>query len=211
MNFEIRINPKALISAASELDGFAGSVSETALAVVNRETRRFEQVLQKGMGENIALDPGYIRSQMTFDPATSARSIRARITTRGSLVVLGHYSPKTIYVPATSRRKSFKGDAKRGIPAGQKNAGVQVTVKPSAPRAIPGAFTMTLRRGTQAGDSVGVFTRSPAGGLVHRYGIAPYSLFKYQVAKGQDAFADSLSLSIIDEITGNWDHRKQYG
>lgn len=200
--FRFTVDPSAIIDAANALDAAVGATPEAIRKILNDKTQKFMIDSRRGMLRQIALTEGYVSSKMHFEPAkANDGNMVASITTAGSLVVLGHYSPEVVYRPAV-RPKRAKGDPKRGVPAGMTASGVRVTVKPSAPKQI-GGFTMTLKRGTDQGDTVGVFTREGKR-LKHHYGIAPYSLFRYQVEENKGAFLDELAVSAITAIVDRY-------
>lgn len=190
-----------LIDAARDLDSF--DVGSELASFVSEKAGQFADRTLKGMVRNIALSEGYVKSKMTVEAATKQR-LRAVITTEGSLVVLGHYNPRVTTRPAVRRgNRTSKGDASRGVPPGQVASGVRVTVKPGSPKELPGAFTMRLRRGTDQGDTLGVFTRQ-GGKLLHRYGVAPYSLFRFQINEQQDAFVAEFNDELADRIVDKY-------
>lgn len=197
--FTFTIDPQALLSAADALEGANRGTPEAMAEVMNRKTQQFMTDARRGMLRQIALTDGYVSSKMKFEPAKATdATMRASITTAGSLVVLGHYSPVVTYRPA----KRAKGDPKRGVPVGSAASGVRVTVKPGAPKLI-GGFTMTLKRGNDTGDTIGVFTREGKR-LKHHYGIAPYSLFRFQIEENKGAFLDELAVSAITAIVDRY-------
>lgn len=201
--FEVKVDPTRMLAAGQALVDFAGgSVSEEAQRAVNEQTAAFMVEARRAMIAGIMLSEGYVSSKMQFDPSTNPNRIRASITTAGDLVILGHYNP-VVQTVAAKRPNRAKGDKSRGVPPGQKAAGVGVTIKRGQPKTHPEAFTMRLRRGTDQGDSIGVFTRRGDKKL-HRYGIAPYSLFRFQVDQRQDEFAESLSQVVIDRIVDRY-------
>lgn len=190
------VDTTALIEAAKSFDSadLSAGLSET----LNTELKRFEVTTRKAMVENIALTQGYVESKTTFN-ASSKNRLRASIVVGGSLVVLGHYNPRVLYKPASSRAR---GDRSRGIPAGHKARGVEVTVRPGQPKELraENAFVMRLKRGTDQGDKLGVFTREGKHRILHRYGIAPYSLFNYQAGQREGEFLNELQENSLNDL-----------
>lgn len=187
----------ALVKAADGLDAF--QVTTALRDSLNEQTKAFELTTRKAMVEGINLAESYVASKTRFEPATTGR-LRSSITVAGTLVVLGHYSPRVLYKPAKSRKA--KGDPSRGIPAGYKAAGVAVQVKRGQEKALRSetAFVMRLRRGTDQGDTLGVFTREGNHRILHRYGIAPYSLFRYQAGVREEGFMTDLADDSLNRI-----------
>lgn len=203
--FALKIDPLRVEGLADKLDGFdAARIGAVLVQVVNEVTSKFDTSARRGMNAGINLSDEYISSRMTFVAANDAENPSASITAQGpraGLTTLGHYSPVVTYVPARTGRRA-KGDPKRGVPAGFKASGVKVQVSKSRRVEIPGAFTMTLRRGTVAGDQVGVFVRpTPGGKARHLYAVAPYSLFRHQVEIGIEGVADDLATQTAIRIT----------
>lgn len=149
---------------------------------VNEVTSRFDVLARRRMNEGISLSDAYVKSKVRVDLAT--REPEATITAAGDLTILGHFPLHQMYRQA-NRPARAKGDPARGIPAGSRAAGVRVTIKTAAPTAQARWFTMKLRRGTAAGDKIGVFARAPGGRARHMYGPSPYSLFRFQVKRGE--------------------------
>lgn len=197
--FELTINPAGIEALAGKIAMFdADRLGDIARTVVNDVTARFDTSARKAMNAGIALDDAYISSRMTTVLATSAVNPVATITAQGpraGLTILGHYNPVVTYRAAPGAR----GDAKRGVPANNRAAGVRVEVSRGKPKVIPGAFTMTLRRGAVGGDQVGVFIRE-LGKVRHLYAVAPYSLFRHQVELGLEALDDDLAATAGDVI-----------
>ena len=187
----------ALIKAADGLDAF--QVTTALSEALNEQTKAFEVSTRKAMVEGIKLSESYVASKTKFEPSTAGR-LRSSITVAGTLVVLGHYSPRVIYKPAKS--KKARGDKSRGVPAGYKAAGVAVEVKRGQEVALKSqsAFVMKLRRGTDQGDTLGVFTREGRHRILHRYGVAPYSLFRHQAALREEGFMTDLQDDSLNRI-----------
>lgn len=176
---------------AGKLDRLTGRAGITLAAIdsVNVVTKRADASLRRGENAGINLTDTYVKSKT--DLALAVGSPFATITTRGDLTILGRYPIAHIWQPAGPARQNAKrgtvaggpskGDPKRGIPAGSKQKGLRVDIKRSAPVYESKWFTMTLRRGQQAGDTRGVFVRTSAGPVKHIYGPSPYSLFRHQV------------------------------
>lgn len=144
------------------------------------------------MNAGINLTDSYLQSKMAVVHATPGRGLSAEIIARGGSSdqsPLGRY-----YVgPATTSAPRAKGDAARGIPAGQKRAGVKVEVTRGQIKTLKNAFTMPLRAGSTAGgNGIGVFTRSRYGVVRHRYGPAVYQLFRVAAGELEESVGDIL-------------------
>ena len=118
---------------------------------------------------------------------------------RKGLTTLGHYSPVVTFAAG---KGPTRGDPKRGVPAGQRATGVQVTVRKGGSKVIPGAFTMTLLEGKAASGRTGVFVRDGSK-VRHLYAVSPYSLFRFQInAQGPawDAELERATLAALETL-----------
>jgi hypothetical protein len=193
--FAVRIDAEQVLGLAARLDAVTGERLDRALIpVVNEVRARFDTRARRAMNAGIALSDQYVSSKMSVEPAVSAPS--TSITTAGpgrpnreGLVILGHYNPKPI-----SGRLARPG-------------GVRIEATRGAPRELTrNTFIMRLKRGAQAGDKLGVFERVGRDGpgkrgWKHLYGVAPYSLFRFQVDKGADDLADDLQRTALAAVS----------
>jgi hypothetical protein len=182
-SFSLTVDAKgAMPSLADKLGRISGSVIGLgARDAVNEVMLRFERDALGGMTGDIGLQPAYVRSKTDVRLATAALNPRAEMVTRGDLTILGRFPLRQLIQPASRRAK---GDPSRGIPAGTKQAGVQATIRRSAPVARDKWFTMRLRAGREPGENIGVFVRATGRDKPKQiYGPAPYSLFRFQVEK----------------------------
>lgn len=166
-----------------------------AAEAVNEVITRADAESRRGMNAGINLTDAYVRGKTDLALAPAGANPEATLTTRGDLTILGHYDPVVTYVAASRA----KGDPSRGVPAGSKAAGVSVEIRRGGRKPMPGAFTMRLRRGTADGDQTGVFFREGARKR-HVYGVAPYSLFRYQIGVRQDDFAADLERTAAEKF-----------
>lgn len=186
----VNVRTRDLVEQADRLEA-AVARAEIALAAidaVNAVTLRADESLRAGAIDDINLSSAYVRSKT--DLALATRDPRAEITVRGDLTILGRYP----LVQLTSEAAKAKGDASRGIEAGRKQAGLNVSIRRSGATTQPKWFTMKLRRGRAAGENVGVFVRtgSDRGAVAHIYGPSPYSLFRHQAGLQLEDIADDL-------------------
>ena len=184
---------RAAEGLADRLDALAGRTVLRASAVeaVNEVTARFDKEARRAMNAGLNLSDDYIARRMSVTRASLAGQgvVRAEIVSVGDTTVLSNYPYGQLSRTAGPRAK---GDPKRGIAPGRKQAGVAVEVRRGGAKAIEAWFTMTLRRGTAAGDKVGVFYRHSTGRVSQKYGPAPYSLFRHQVETRIDELNDDL-------------------
>jgi hypothetical protein len=188
---EVRIVPDALLAQADRIEALVEQQTARLAAIdaVNEVVVRAEASTREGEIADINLSDAYVRSKT--DLALASRTPRAEVTVRGDLTILGRFPLVQLAQSASSKAK---GDPSRGIPAGSKQAGLQVSIKRSTSKPEPKWFTMRLRRGQRAGENVGVFVRTGPGrgDVKHIYGPSPYSLFRYQAGLQLDDIADDL-------------------
>ena len=202
MSFNVTITTDEVLAAATQLEKIDGAAINALLVrAVNEAAGKFDTRLRRAMNAGIALEDGYISSRMEVD--RQANVPRVTITAAGpgragrkGLTILGHYSPRVTFSPA---KRPSRGDAKRGVPAGMRASGVQVTVRRGAPTTLNSAFTMTLRRGTVAGDNTGVFIRDGEK-VRHLYGVSPYSLFRFQINAQQQQMDAELQREVLTAL-----------
>lgn len=192
----IVIDAEALRHLASRVDSLTvrGVLGLAAVDAVNAVARRADTSLRRGENRDINLTDAYIEARTTLAPALTQPT--ATIRTRGDLTILGHY-PRQQLTQAASKRA--KGDPSRGIAAGTKQAGLQVSIKRSAAVSEPRWFTMRLRAGSASGSKTGVFVRD-GDKVQHIYGPSPYSLFRHQVGAQESAIADDLTRNAVAAV-----------
>lgn len=172
------------------------ALRRAAIDAVNAVVAKAQETILKGSTEDLALDPAYVASKTSVVLATSRP--HAELRTVGDTTILGRYPIQQLYKPALGKAK---GDPKRGIPAGMKQAGLAVTIRRSIPSAQGGRwFTMTLREGQRAGSKIGVFERVRPNQVVHRYGLSPYSLTRFQIGKHLAKFEADLEARVAQAV-----------
>lgn len=193
---------KAMPSLADRLGRISGSVIGLAARdSVNEVITRFEREATAGMTANIGLEPVYVRSKTDLRLAESTVNPKAEMVTRGDLTILGRFPTQQL----TQSAPRAKGDPKRGIAPGRKQAGVRVAIRRSAPVSVDKWFTMRLRAGNGPGENTGVFVRATGRDKPkHIYGPAPYSLFRHQrdlrAPDVETDLADTTMRTIVDRV-----------
>lgn len=178
--FDLEVDVSELVGIAEGLGSLgAQGLAGIAAAAVNEVTLRFDEKQRAAQIADINLPRSYVDRKTQTVLATPSEA-RATITTAGDLTVMDRYPIQTLRDPSRLDR--------RGHRLGQRQAGVRVAIKPSAPVAEPQWFTMRLKNG----NGTGVFVRTSAGKVKHLYGPSPYSLFRHQVNLGEPALLDDL-------------------
>lgn len=182
--FQFEVDTGDLVGLADRLERVdAQRLGLAAVEAVNAVITRFDQAQQAGQVRDIALTPAYVKSKTDLMLAADPANPQAKLITRGDLTVMDRYPLQVLKDPTRLDRAGRK--------LGQRQAGVQVRIKPSAPVTEPQWFTMRLRAGTASGSRIGVFVRTSTGRKKHLYGPSPYSLFKFQVGQlGSDLQQD---------------------
>lgn len=147
---EVTVDTLALDRMGERLANLDGGVfTEVATEAVNQVAQRTYDLARDSITKGVNLSEAYVTSRMELQLAKASNRPRAAIIARGSArkdyTVLGHYGEKQLTAPA----KNAKGDAIRGIPPGQKAAGISVEVTPGSRKTVrPGKNdTFTLIRG----------------------------------------------------------------
>lgn len=195
-SFEFKFDARPLEALGSRLEQAAENVGTrlSAAEVANEVVARWQPRFQRAMNAGLNLSDEYVASRMQTVPANAAGpgAVRAEIVTRGALTIIGHYPNEQLRAEGTTTRS--------GQSRGRRAAGVRVEIKKGAPVVEPQWFLMRLRRGTEAGDKVGLFVRTSSGRVKHLYGPAPYSLFRFQIGQLDDTMADDLAASATSRM-----------
>lgn len=185
-SFLLNVTAEPVLKLADKIDALAqrALLRLSAVDVVNEVATRFEKTARQDMNAGINLSDDYLKRRMELirETISSKGVARAEIVARGRLTILSRFP----YAQLTTAAPRAKGDPKRGIPGGRKQAGVAVEIRRGGAFDKKKWFTMTLRRGTEAGDNVGVFSRGEKNRLEHMHGPAPYSLFRFQVQRHEE-------------------------
>ena len=189
----------------SQLDGFAAKldrltpeqIGALTVSAINDATDSAYELARTRMLATINLTDAYVRRKMQVEHATAARPM-ASITASGGksdMTVLSHYGvmqdTQSVLHPSRSR-----GDAKRGIPAGQKSAGMSVEVTRGSRAMIEHGFTMPGKKDREG--NLLVFTRDKAGKIKARTGPSVYQLFRAAAGAIGDEVTDNLEATLID-------------
>lgn len=183
---QVRERAEALARAENLTDDVA------IVRVLNNVVDDVYETARGRMNAGINLTDAYLQSKMAVIHATPGRGLRAEIIARGGR---SDQSPLSRYMVGyeTAPAPRAKGSTTKGIPAGQKQAGVKVEVSRGKVKTLKNAFTMPLRAGgTAGGNGIGVFTRSRYGVVRHRYGPAVYQLFRVAAGELEESVGDIL-------------------
>lgn len=199
---------EALKGAAKRLRDIPAASARAAFRSVNSVTAKLSTESRRDIGAEINLTQAYIKSLQTVVPATSARPV-AYIKMRMRAIRMARFQAKQLTVRAANPKRA-KGDRRRGIPAGKKQAGVAVKILRKGGRSSRKAgFLIPLRSGnTDGGNGMGVFVRTgPGKGQIkHKYGPSPDQLFTRWIKTTRPnigrLLADAYRSQLRFELTG---------
>lgn len=189
----------SLQKAATRIRSTPEASKAAAYRAANAVAAKVVTQAKREISAQINLTQRYIAEQTRTTKASSRNPV-AEIRMRMRAVTLARFAAKQV----TRVARRAKGDARRGIPAGRKQAGVGVKVNRQGGRRImPGAFLIPLRAGRVAGgNGFGVFTRTGKGrdAIKHHYGPSPDQLFRRWISESKpdirrmlaDAYASQL-------------------
>lgn len=155
--------------------GFSGEqVARVQYRAINRVAEKATTRSRREIVSQVALTDAYVRDRMSLSKATESHPV-AIISARQRATKLATYGAKQI----TASAKRAKGDPRRGIAPGRKQAGISVQVGRGAGRKkMAGAFFLPLRAGQEAGgNGMGVFVRT-GDAIDHLYGPSVDQVFR---------------------------------
>ena len=169
----------AIVAAAKRMRAVPDASARAAYRAVNTVTARVFTIAKREIASEINLPQSYVAAQTTIIKATPDSAVGV-IRMRMRAVRLARFAATQI----TKAAPRARGDARRGIAARRKQAGVSVKVARTGGRKrMPGAFMLPLRGGGSAdgaGNGLGVFIRAGKGpkAIRHLYGPSPDQLFR---------------------------------
>lgn len=160
---------KALKKMARDIERYPAQSARAGLAAVNDVASTVITAASRDISQRYNAPAAYVREQFTLRPATSANQT-AVIAARKRGTRLARFEANQMTVAA----KRAKGDTRRGIAPGRKQAGISIKVKRQGARqTLKHAFFLPLRAGkVDGGNGMGIFTHE-GGRLKHHYGISP--------------------------------------
>ena len=140
----------------------------------------------------INLTDDYVKGKMEVSYASTNGGLSAQILAPGGP---NYQTPLGRYLVGEVTKPSRTGQ-------GTVRAGVEVAVGKGRNVTLMNAWVMPLKRGEQnSGNGLGVFLRTKYGLIKHRYGPAPYQLFRVAAADLEGAVGETLA-----ERMGNLAH-----
>ena len=204
--FTVKIDVAPVSDLADKLSRLSPErVADMIVSPINDTALTAYELSRKTILNGINLTDGYVQDRMQLELA-KARSPVATITAFGGkdrITSLSHYGAMQGMQSALHPQRA-KGDAVRGIPAGQKAAGMPVEVVIGNRKVIQHGFTLLKKDQKQVirdgeGNPV-VFTRSLDGRIRSRTGPSVYQLFHVAGAKIESQVYDDLEQTLVSAV-----------
>lgn len=199
----MRLTIQGLDAALAQFADQRKKVELAAIRAVNKVGAKYRTQASRDIRSRYNLNTAYVNDHLTFTNATRGRAFaEIRATQRG--VLLSRYGAKQL----TKAAKRAKGDTRRGISKGRKQAGVSFQVlKANGRLQIKRFFLIPLRAGVvQAGNGMGVAVRTGKGRDAYKIlkSISVDQMFKHLAPryKGniavelQDTFSKQLAYEL---------------
>jgi hypothetical protein len=171
------------------------AINDVAETVITRASRDITQ--------RYNLPASYIREKFRLQKSTRA-DVPAIVAARIRSTRLARFDALQL----TAAAPRAKGDQRRGIGAGRKQAGASVKVlRGGSRKQIKRAFFMPLRAGKAAGgNGMGLFIREGGGSqLKHLYGISAHQAFRGWLARKSpditSLLANTFQKRLVNELT----------
>jgi hypothetical protein len=195
-SFSVKVDISQVVGLSDRLAGLATEeLGAATVKAINDTTDSIYDLARTRMLASVNLTDAYIQRKMKVAPATTGKP-EASITAfgqRGDMTGLSHYGAMQVTQAVLNPTRS-KGDKKRGIPQGQKAAGISVEVTRGKRALVERGFTMP---GIEDKDgNMVVFARNRANKIRSRTGPSVYQLFRAAAIviepEAEDQLRDSL-------------------
>lgn len=175
-----------------KIEKFPAAADLAAVAAANDVVEQVEIAASRDITQELNLPASYIREKFRVQRAKKSADL-AIVGARKRPVRLARFAAEQITVAAPRA----KGDVRRGIAAGRKQAGITVKVKRAGSRSKPlqGTFFMPLRAGKlDGGNGMGIFYRS-GDKIGQDYGPSPDQLFRTWIDRERPDIARQLGVA----------------
>ena len=198
--FGVKIDVSEVEDFAAKLGGMSpASIGALLVGAINDATDSAYELARKTMLGGINLTDTYVRSRMQVEHATVGKP-EATITAFGDkahLTGLSHYGAmmqtRAVQHPGRSR-----GDPARGIPPGQKSAGVSVEVIKGKRESFSHGFFMPGKIDSE-GNPLVFARKKGTNKIVSRRGPAVYMLFRVAAGAVEDQVYGDLQQRVVAE------------
>lgn len=173
----------ALASASSRLRAIPAVLHKAARDAATDVALDVMREAPRDLSQRYNLPASYIKDNLKFRPA--GEDGVAVISARVRFTRLARFDARQLTAEAKRDKRGrsrAKGDPRRGIAAGRKQAGVSVKVMRTGPREkfTRSAFLLPLRAGKEPGaNGMGLFERVSNDRIEHLYGPSPYQTFRW--------------------------------
>jgi len=176
---------EGLNALIARYEAFPQAVAKAKESALNDTAQRIQDGFVSDLVGRVGLTADYVRKLMKITRATRERHI-AVISARKRPVRLARYDAQQRTQPA----KRAKGDKRRGIAPGMKQAGVAVTVKRGRPKTLKKGFLIPLKNA----GVWGVFVRLGRAkkDIKHLYSLSPDQAFKHHILHRKTLLSDML-------------------
>lgn len=219
--FTVKVDVSALERIGNRLDNIsAATLGVATRRAVNETADSIYELARPRMIEGINLTDQYVKSRMEVKHATAGGRAEAVIRATGTkpnLTQLRNYGAQQqikrvnhTNASILAAGKSFgkwpgwtkrTGDAARGIPADEKQAGVSVEVARGSRKLIEHGFLIQLKNGNGMGVATrGVGAQGKSNYKV-RYGPSVYQLFRHVATGLLDEARDQLETNVVAYAT----------
>lgn len=174
----MRLEIQGLDAALAQFSDQRKKVELAAIRAVNKVGAKYRTQASRDIRNRYNLNTAYVNDHLKLTNATRGRAFaEIRATQRG--VLLSRYGAKQL----TKAAKRAKGDVRRGIAKGRKQAGVSFQVLKARGRLQVGRFFLIpLKRGSASvGNGMGVAVRTGKGRNDYKVlnSISVDQMFKY--------------------------------
>jgi hypothetical protein len=208
-SFEIKLDTSELAGLVKNIETFTPkALKDIQFAQVNKLIGEVYILSQDRMLSGINLSKAYADRRMELNPAKDRENIKAEIVAKGGgayMTALSHYSPEQLRKPVKNSKRS-KGDSARGIPAGQKTAGVSVEVLLGVRTTLKTsrAFLHPTKKDSEGNPlifkRVGGSTKTGRDQLARLLGPSVYQLFAFAIKAIDETTADTLQKRVADQL-----------
>lgn len=231
MAFDIKLDMSEIEALQGRLGAIrAEDLGRAVVETINRITNETYELARGRMIKTINLDDAYVRSRMQVREASAGKPIAEIVAQGGNpfLTGLGHYgalqevkASKWDKEDGLERGRKIgpwpkwedrKGDADRGIDAGDKQAGFSVAVTRGSRKTMRSVFTIPGKKHNDGSPVLFVGTGVGGSGKMDRnrkqsrqgvkalHGPSVYQLFKTVGAAIRDDVGDELERAIVDRV-----------
>lgn len=169
----ISISNKGLNKTIKSIRSTVKAAQVAQMRAVNRVAAKARTAGSAAVRDQVKLPAAYVNENLTITQKATIQKPESIISGRAHPTRLARYGAKQVTVSA----KAARGDELRRIPAGRKQKGIRVQVKPGRVRAMDRAFFLPLKN---QNGLMGVFTRTGSGpkDIKHHYGPSVDQVFK---------------------------------